>query len=153
LNINQEISTLCLYVRIKLKHLNPSSKMEINLLEDLVIDSTKLLPSVIFKSSGILIIEGKVVPDHVNAFFEPLQEWVENLVCKNVLFDIDIEYISNNASPQLFKLLKTLNDSELVENITVHWHYEIEDEEHYEKGVIFSEKLNRIKFHYLNYVL
>jgi uncharacterized Fe-S radical SAM superfamily protein PflX len=127
--------------------------MEICALEDLIIKSSKLLPSVIFRSSGILIIEGKVVPDHVNEFFQPLQEWIEKLICKNVLFDIDIEYISNNASPQLFRLLKTLNENDQVENITVHWHYEIEDEEHYEKGVIFSEKLNRIKFHYLNYVL
>jgi len=102
--------------------------MEINLQEDLIIDSTKLLPSVIFRSSGILMMEGKVIPDHVTDFFKPLYDWVGNLICKNALFDIDIEYISNNASAQLFKLLKTLNDSELIENITVHWHYEIEDE-------------------------
>jgi hypothetical protein len=127
--------------------------MEINLQEDLIINNTKLLPSVIFRSSGILMMEGKVIPDHVNDFFLPLKEWIINFQCKNVLFDIDIEYITNNASSQLFNLLKLLNDSNLIENITVNWHYEIEDEEHYEKGVIFSEKLKRIKFHYLSYVL
>jgi hypothetical protein len=127
--------------------------MEINLQEDLIIKSTKLLPSVIFKRSGILMMEGKVVPDHIAEFFRPIHEWVTNLVCKNVVFDIDIEYISNNASIQLFNLLKSLNESDLVESVTVHWHYEIEDEEHYEKGVIFGDKLKRLKFHYLSYVL
>lgn len=127
--------------------------MKVHLQDDLVISSSKLLPSVEFHTTGSLMIEGKLVPDHVSEFFHPLKEWLDKLVCKEVVFDINIEYISNNASVQLLQLLKMLNDSDYVESITINWHYEIEDEEHYEKGMIFSEKLKRVKFCFYSYIL
>jgi hypothetical protein len=127
--------------------------MMIHLQDDLVISSSKLLPSVDFRTTGSLKIEGKLIPDHVTDFFKPLNDWLRKLVCKNIVCDINIEYISNNASVQLLDLLKILNDSEFVETITVNWYYEIEDEEHYEKGMIFSEKLKRIRFTFFSYIL
>ena len=127
--------------------------MTIQLQDDLKIPSSKLLPSVLFLNTGDLKIEGKFVPDHVSEFFQPLKDWLCRLVCKNVVFDINIEYMSNNASVHLLHLLKVLNDSDYLETVTVNWHYEIEDEEHYEKGMIFSEQLKRIKFSFFSYIL
>jgi hypothetical protein len=127
--------------------------MKINLQDDLVIASSKMLPYVEFKTSGLLRIDGKLVPDHVSNFFQPLKDWLGKLVCKKVEFDVNIEYMSNNASSQLLQMLQMLNDSDYIEEVTVNWHYEIEDEDHYEKGVIFSERLKRIKFMYFSYVL
>lgn len=127
--------------------------MTVHLQEDLIITNSRLLPSVVFQTSGSLKIEGKLIPDHVSEFFQPLKEWLCKLVCKEVVFDINIEYMSNNASVQLLHLLKILNDSDYIETIAVNWHYEIEDEEHYEKGVIFSEQLKRIKFNFFSYIL
>lgn len=121
--------------------------------EDLIISSSKLLPTVVFQTSGSLKIEGKLIPDHVADFFRPVKEWLTNLICKDVIFDINIEYMSNNASVQLLKLLKILNENIYIDNITVNWFYEVEDEEHYETGLIFKEELKKIRFNFYSYVM
>jgi len=121
--------------------------------EDLIISSSKLLPTVVFQTSGLLKIEGKLIPDHVADFFRPMKEWLMNLIYKDVIFDINIEYMSNNASVQLLRLLKILNENIYIENITVNWFYEVEDEEHYETGLIFKEELKKIRFNFYSYVM
>jgi hypothetical protein len=120
--------------------------------EDIYIEGTNLLPAVIFLKEGSMKIEGRIVPDHVNSFFEPLMNWVSNLRCTKVIFDIDIEYMNTSASRQLFQLLKTLEDNAHILNIIVFWHYEEEDEEHYETGQILASKMRRIRFFYKSYV-
>ena len=120
--------------------------------EDIYIEGTNLLPAVIFLKEGSMKIEGRIVPDHVNSFFEPLMNWVSNLRCTKVIFDIDIEYMNTSASRQLFQLLKTLEDNARILNIIVFWHYEEEDEEHYETGQILASKMRRIRFFYKSYV-
>ena len=127
--------------------------METNNHENLIISSSKLLPEVVFETSGSLKIEGKLIPDHVTDFFRPLKEWLMNLVCNRIVFDINIEYMSNNASVQLLNLLKILNSNDSVENIIVNWFYEVEDEEHYETGLIFKDELKKIKFNFYSYVM
>jgi hypothetical protein len=120
--------------------------------EEIYIEGTNLLPSVIFLKEGSMKIEGRIVPDHVNSFFEPLMKWVSNLRCTKVIFDIDIEYMNTSASRQLYQLLKALEDNAYILHIIVFWHYEEEDEEHYETGQILASKMRRIRFFYKSYV-
>jgi len=125
---------------------------EIELQEEIYFEGTTMLPSVIFMKEGSMRIEGRIVPDNVVTFFAPLHQWVKNLKCSKVIFDVDIEYMNTNASAQLYLLLKGLNDNSIAKHIIVFWHYEEDDEEHYETGQLMAEKLDRIKFFYKSYV-
>ena len=97
-------------------------------------------------------IEGRIIPDNVISFFDPLIDWVKNLKSSKVIFDIDIEYMNSNASAQLFQLLKTLNENQSVSSIIVFWHYEEEDQEYLETGKLMAEQLKRIRFFFKSYV-
>jgi hypothetical protein len=125
---------------------------EVELQEDIYLEGTDLLPSVIFMKEGSMRIEGRIVPDNVASFFAPLHQWVKNLRCSKVVFDVDIEYMNTNATAQLYHLLKALQDNQIVQHTIVFWHYEEEDEEHVETGRIMAEKLKCIKFFFKSYV-
>jgi hypothetical protein len=120
--------------------------------EEIYLEGTNLLPSVIFLKEGSMKIEGRIVPDHVTSFFDPLIKWVTGLRCTKVIFDIDIEYMNTSASRHLFQLLKALEDNARILHILVFWYYEEEDEEHYETGQILASKMRRIRFLYKSYV-
>lgn len=121
-------------------------------LENLQIEATKSSPSVIFNTSGILSIEGKAIPDNAITFFEPLFMWIDQLDSEDVVFDVNLEYMNTSASMQLFRLLRKLEENCLISNISVNWHYEEDDEDHYDTGLMFEERLHRIKFSYLSLV-
>jgi len=125
---------------------------EPSLQEDIFLEGTDLLPSVTFMREVSLRIEGRIIPGTTDAFFRPLITWIRNLSCNKVILDVDIEYMNSDASVHLYKMLKTLNDNLVVQHIIVFWHYECDDEEHYEMGKIMAEKLDRIKFFYKSYV-
>ncbi len=111
-------------------------------------EGTSSSPLVLFTPEGKLKMEGKIISDNPLPFFEVLNEWVARLDCPGVVFDISIEYMNTSASMQLFKLLKQLEENCLIEELNVNWHYEEDDENHYETGQLFEEKLYRTKFNY-----
>ena len=125
---------------------------ETSLEEEIYLEGTNFLPSVTFLREGSMRIEGRIVPENCVSFFAPLHQWVKNLKCSKVIFDVDIEYMDTDASLQLFLLLKNLNDNLTIKNIIVFWYHEEEDMEHIETGKVLSEKLKRIKFFYKSYV-
>ena len=121
-------------------------------LENLQFEATKSSPLVSFDTSGNLKIEGKAIPDNAYIFFEPLFMWIENLNSENVVFDINLEYMNTSASMQLFGLLRKLEENCSIFDINVNWHFEEDDEDHYETGLMFEERLHRVKFSYLSFV-
>ena len=121
-------------------------------LNNLQLEATKTSPSIVFDNSGKLKIEGKAIPDNAIILFEPLFMWIEGLNSEEVEFDINLEYMNTSASMQLFGLLRKLDENCSIFNINVNWHYEEDDEDHYETGLMFEERLNRINFNYYSFV-
>ncbi len=121
-------------------------------LKNLQIEGTKSAPAIAFDISGKLKIEGKARPDNAIILFEPLFMWIESLNSEKVVFDINLEYMNTSASMQLFGLLRKLEENCSIIDITVNWHYEEDDEDHYETGIMFEERLNRVNFSYYSYV-
>lgn len=117
-------------------------------LTDLRIEGTKSMPSVTFNINGYLKIEGRLIPDNAVTIFEPLFEWIRRLNADKVIFDINLEYLNTSASMQLFSLLRRLEENCLIKELVVNWYYEADDEDHYDTGLFFQEKLIRIKFNY-----
>ena len=81
-----------------------------------------------------------------------LYNWVADLEIHSVVFDINIEYMNTSASMQMFKLLKQLEENCMINDVVVNWYYEEDDEDHYETGLLFEEKLSRMKFNYCSFV-
>jgi uncharacterized protein YkvS len=119
-----------------------------NTFENLHINATKSSPAVDFNTTGQLKMEGKAIPDNAIPFFDPLLNWVENLNSESVVFDINLEYMNTSASMQLFSILRKLADNSSILDVTVNWYYEEDDEDHYETGLMFEERLIRIRFNY-----
>lgn len=105
-------------------------------------------PRVLFKNDGNFLIEGRSLPDNAVKAFEPLFSWIHSVRAEKVKFSINLEYLNTSSSMQLFKLLKTLEENCEIKEIEVIWHYDEDDEEHFETGQIFAEQLNRTKFNY-----
>ena len=117
-------------------------------LNDLRIEGTKSMPSVVFNIDGYLKMEGRFIPDNAVIMFEPLIEWVKRLSAEKVTFDINLEYLNTSASMQLFSLLRRIEENCLVKELVVNWYFEEDDEDHYETGLFFQEKLSRARFNY-----
>ncbi len=120
--------------------------------QNLNIEGTSSLPAVSFTTEGRLKIEGKIIPDNALPFFQVLYNWVADLEIRSVVFDINIEYMNTSASMQMFKLLKQLEENCMIKDLVVNWYYEEDDEDHYETGLLFEEKLSRMKFNYCSFV-
>jgi len=120
-----------------------------NTLKNLEIKGTKTIPAITFNINGYLKIEGRFIPDNAVSVFQPLFEWIQHLESEKVIFDINLEYVNTSSSMQLFSLLKKLEENCLIKDLVVNWYFEEDDEDHYDTGVFFEEKLYRTKFNYL----
>ncbi len=124
-------------------------RADMNNLENLTIEGTSSSPSVLFETNGHLHISGRSMPDNPSKAFEPLFVWLEKLEADTILFDIQLDYLNTSSSLQLFTLLRMIDENETFEKCTVNWHYEADDDDHYETGQFFEEKLNKVKFNYI----
>jgi hypothetical protein len=120
-------------------------------MEALVINETFKTPTIIFKPDGELILKGRSIPESVYKLYSPAICWLEELTAENVTFNINLEYINSASKVMLLDVLRTIEFNEHIKNITVNWHYELEDEDHIEMGKIFEESTSRTKFNYVAY--
>ena len=120
-------------------------------MERLVIKKTPSTPEAIFEVDGNLTLNGRIITDNATLLFQPMMDWINKLECQKVIFNINLEYLNTSASMQLYQMLKNLADNCMVEELSVIWHYEEDDEDHLETGQVYEERLKRIKFRYLKY--
>ncbi|MBN1950453.1 MAG: DUF1987 domain-containing protein [Bacteroidales bacterium] len=119
-------------------------------IQNLNLEATKSAPAVAFNIDGHLKLEGKFIPDNAITVFEPLFAWIQHLEAEKVVFDINLEYLNTSSSMQLFSLLRKLEENCLIKSIVINWYFEKDDEDHYDTGLFFEEKLYRAKFNYLS---
>ncbi len=117
-------------------------------MENLIIESTLASPGITFISDGHFTIEGRSLPDNAIKAFELVFKWLENFHSEKVDLNIKLEYLNTSASMQLFNILKCLDEKPEIKEIAVIWHYEEDDEDHLETGLIFADQLNRVAFTY-----
>lgn len=117
-------------------------------MEDLIIQSTKISPEVIFHPNGNLSIEGKIITENAVITFAPIFNWIEGFSGDHIEFTIHLEYINTSAAMQLFSLLNKLDDNTEINSIHINWYYEEDDEEHLETGEMFADRLERSEFKY-----
>lgn len=120
--------------------------------QNYLIEGSKFMPEIEFRTDGQLKITGKIIPDHVTDFFLPLKEWIEKLSVDSVRFEINVEYINSCGLCEIMNLFHALNGNRNIRDVTAVWFYEEEDEEHHEKGLILSERFSDIKFEFISYI-
>ncbi|MBN2215688.1 MAG: DUF1987 domain-containing protein [Bacteroidales bacterium] len=120
-------------------------------MKGLSIIGTNATPEVVFNTDGKLSVTGRSLPENVELFFGPLEEWMTELETEAVLFDINLEYFNSASSKKILDLLKILDANMKVGKIEIVWHYEEGDDDCLESGQIFEEMLIRSSFRYVEY--
>lgn len=124
-----------------------SSKSEIKM-ENLVIEQTAHSPLIDFSTNGKLKLEGRSLPEDVNALYNPALEFVLNLNVEKAVLDINLEYFNTSSSKKLLDLMKTLEANNKVGSVLINWHYEEGDDDSLEMAEIYEELLLRTEFRY-----
>lgn len=115
-------------------------------MNSLVIEQTDSTPEISFLEKGELKISGRSLPEDVHKFYDPLINWVKNLVTTKVKLDLKLEYLNTSSTKKLLNLLIALDDNQFVNEIVVNWYYEFDDLEMEDLGEIYQDEMKRIKF-------
>lgn len=125
-------------------------------MENLVVEETINTPLVNFnKDKGVLLLEGKAIPENPGEFFNPLFAWVEEYFggtpLKHSLLKIKLEYINSGSSKfilEFFRLIKKYY--ERGNDLKVKWYYEEDDEALRDLGQHYANTV-KIPFELIDY--
>ncbi len=115
-------------------------------MEDLYIKGTNSVPSVEFKITGDIKLEGRALIENAFKFFEPLITWAKEFSIKEMNIEVNLEYFNTSVSKQLLDLFKTFEANLNNKVINLTWLYEEGDDEMLESGEIYEELLPRFNF-------
>ena len=109
--------------------------------------ATRTTPEVrIDGEEGIIEFKGSSSPEHVERFFKPIFEAVDDLaevLAGTITATFDMVYFNSGTSKCIFLVLKKLKGlEEDGKSIHVNWHYEEDDEGMREVGEDFQDILN-----------
>lgn len=91
--------------------------------------------------SCVLEISGISIPENADAFFQPMYDWLEQIVKLhrgNMLIRINLTYFNTSSVRHLLIIIKALI-ANYRETMKVQWIYESDDEEIRERGEQLSE--------------
>ena len=108
-------------------------------------------PEVFFNLNGILRIAGKSLPEYAIEYYKPLMDKLDEFLETKQSIEVTIEmiYINTSSSKVFYNILKKITESGVM--VTVHWHYEEDDEDMRELGEYYEEMLE-IPFAYQVFV-
>ncbi|HDR89040.1 MAG TPA: DUF1987 domain-containing protein [Bacteroidetes bacterium] len=116
-------------------------------MENLFIEKSPATPRVeLNASTGVLLIEGRSIPENSESFFEPLLTWIDQYFrnpSKQTILNLKLEYVNSGTSKYLMEILRTLRKyHNQGHDVLVNWYYEEEDESMYELGVHYQESVS-----------
>lgn len=91
--------------------------------------------------TNVLEISGISIPENADAFFQPMYDWLEQIVKLykgNITVRINLTYFNTSSVRHLLIIIKTLIAS-YRDTLTVQWVYESDDEEIRERGEQLAE--------------
>jgi hypothetical protein len=117
------------------------------MMKDLLIQGTNKTPTVDFRLSGDIRIEGRSIPEDSQEFYRPIITWIkalnENLPTElNV--HVKLEYINTSSSKillELFKLLDQIHSSGKA-RVKVTWLYDYDDDDSREEGNNYKSEVD-----------
>ena len=116
-------------------------------MEKYAIEGTPKTPTISFDiQGGVLEIKGRSIPENSIEFYKPLIEALENYssaVKPITTVNIQLEYFNTSSSKcilDVFKKLEGINKAGSA--VTIHWHYEEDDEDMLEAGEDYQAIIN-----------
>jgi len=108
-------------------------------MENIVIEGTSKTPQVEFDAgNGSLLIKGRSIPENSIEFYKPLIDWIGGYALNggsDTVVNVQLEYFNTSSSKCILDVLKRLEEIKKAgKNVTVKWHYEIDDEDMLEAG-------------------
>ncbi len=112
---------------------------------------TKSSPEIVVYSDGNIKMTGRLINDKFYDLFLPIFIWANGATCENIRMEIMLEYVNTNGALYIVELIRRMESNKLIRDIEIIWHFEEDDEAHYELGMVIEEKLTRSKFKLLSY--
>lgn len=107
----------------------------------LSIAATNNSPMVRLDPEGTLIIQGRSYPGDASLFYKPIIEWVENFNSPKLILEIRLEYITKSSSTQIYFLLKSIKGNPKINEVSIKWFYEDDDEEMLDLGKEYESQI------------
>ena len=111
-------------------------------MEKLNLESTKSTPKVIGDNiQGTLIITGNCFPENSLSFFNDINSWIDLLPKDLKFFNLECElnYIASSSIIHILKIMQKIETLFPIENISIKWKYEIDDEDIQKLGEEFDK--------------
>jgi hypothetical protein len=108
---------------------------------------TRNTPAINF-NADTLSIKGRSIPLSDAGFYDPYIAWAEEVSCKNLTVEINLEYMNSSSSKKLLHLLKKLDSNRKIISLIINWFYEEGDEEILEHGKVFEKLLKNARFRF-----
>ncbi len=111
------------------------------------LEGTAKTPTVSFNdTTGLLELKGRSIPENSIEFYKPLIEWVDKYARDprpSTTLHVQLEYFNTSSSKcilDLFKKMEAIRSS--GNEVTVLWHYELDDEDMLEAGEDYQAIIN-----------
>lgn len=116
-------------------------------MELLEIPPTPKTPDICFNpETGIFSISGMSYPEYGREFYKPVIDWIEDYAKnphKQTVVNIKFKYFNTSSAKSILALLQKINEIRLSGNdVSVNWHYELNDEQMIQDGENYSSLLN-----------
>lgn len=121
-------------------------------MEDLIIEGTKSIPAVVFKTDGNLKMEGRALPEDSKLLFDPIFNWLDQLEVEKIEFNVKLDYFNTAVSKQLYDMFEKIASKESFKEVNIIWHYEEGDDDCFESGMLYKEKFPGLNFEFSVYV-
>lgn len=111
-------------------------------------NETRTLPEVDFDElNGILKISGKSISSEAAEFYEPVLEYIKEIVKSLDHLEITFDFMYFNTKT-VWELMKLLDIIKHIKNLNIIWYYEEDDESMLEAGKDYEEIIG-IKFKFI----
>lgn len=109
-------------------------------MEPLFIPHTKITPAILFnEEKGEFKITGRSIPADATVFFSPADRWAEKFTAQfegtAITIDIMLDHLNTGSVRSILTILtKFIRMETRNKKVTIHWHFEEEDEDIRDKG-------------------
>jgi hypothetical protein len=119
-------------------------------MKPLYIVGTSKSPEIDFKINGEFSIKGNSYPENSGEFYEPVTKWLDDFFKERtsvVNLNVDLKYVNTSSIKSILTVITHIrksNDSK----ISVHWMYELEDDDMLATGEDLQEMCD-MKFKFI----
>ena len=109
----------------------------------IILEKSQKCPGMYYDpEDGVLIIEGRSIPENPESVYQPVKDWLNGYFTESDRLNMKIvlEYINSGSSKHLMEVLKMLREYQANgKKLRIRWLYEEDDESILELGEHFRD--------------